>query len=70
LTGSVPWGYRKVAVEVAEPDSEQAPYVRRLFELYACGPHEPLANNSTSIVVHRDNDMGWPYLGSADLSLA
>ncbi|MGH7191241.1 MAG: recombinase family protein, partial [Acetobacteraceae bacterium] len=39
LTGSLPWGYRKGADAIAEPDPERAPYVRRIFELYASGRH-------------------------------
>lgn len=39
LTGSLPWGYRKSENGIAEADPEQAPYVRRLFELYAAGQH-------------------------------
>jgi site-specific DNA recombinase len=37
LTGSLPWGYRKGAEKVAEPDPQRAPFVKRLFELYASG---------------------------------
>jgi len=39
LTGSLPWGYVKGADEIATPDREKAPYVRRLFEMYATGQH-------------------------------
>ena len=39
LTGSLPWGYRKGDDDVAEPDPERAPYVVRLFELYATGAY-------------------------------
>lgn len=39
LTGSLPWGYRKGDDEIAEPDLERAPFVRRLFELYVSGRH-------------------------------
>jgi hypothetical protein len=39
LTGSLPWGYVKGEDGVAVPDPEKAPYVRRLFEMYATGQH-------------------------------
>jgi site-specific DNA recombinase len=39
LTGSLPWGYRKGADGIAQPDPVRAPYVRRIFELYASGRH-------------------------------
>jgi DNA invertase Pin-like site-specific DNA recombinase len=39
LTGSLPWGYVKGEDEIATPDPEKAPYVRRLFEMYATGQH-------------------------------
>ncbi len=39
LTGSLPWGYIKGVDEIATPDPEKAPYVRRLFEMYATGLH-------------------------------
>ena len=39
LTGSLPWGYRKGADGIAEPDEERARTVRRMFELYASGRH-------------------------------
>ena len=39
LTGSLPWGYVKGDDEIATPDPEKAPYVRRLFEMYATGQH-------------------------------
>jgi hypothetical protein len=39
VTGSLPWGYRKGEDGVAQPDPERAPYVRRIFELYASGRH-------------------------------
>src|ERR1700686_698034 len=39
LTGSLPWGYVKGADDIATPDSEKAPYVRQLFEMYATGQH-------------------------------
>jgi site-specific DNA recombinase len=39
LTGSLPWGYRKGAEAIAEPDPARAPVVRRIFELYASGRH-------------------------------
>jgi site-specific DNA recombinase len=39
LTGMLPWGYRKGEDGIAQPDPEKAPYVRRLFEMYATGQH-------------------------------
>jgi DNA invertase Pin-like site-specific DNA recombinase len=39
LTGSLPWGYVKGEDEIATPNPEKAPYVRRLFEMYATGLH-------------------------------
>jgi hypothetical protein len=39
LTGSLPWGYVKGEDRIAQPDPEKAPYVRRLFEMYASGQH-------------------------------
>jgi DNA invertase Pin-like site-specific DNA recombinase len=39
LTGSLPWGYVKGEDEIATPDPEKAPYVRRLFEMYSTGLH-------------------------------
>ncbi len=39
LTGSLPWGYVKGEDGVAVPNPEKAPYVRRLFEMYATGQH-------------------------------
>ncbi|HTW41595.1 MAG TPA: recombinase family protein [Solirubrobacteraceae bacterium] len=39
LTGSLPWGYVKGEDEIAAPDAEKAPWVRRLFEMYATGLH-------------------------------
>jgi site-specific DNA recombinase len=39
LTGSLPWGYAKGEDEIATPEPEKAPYVRRLFEMYATGQH-------------------------------
>jgi site-specific DNA recombinase len=39
LTGSLPWGYVKGEDGIAVPDPEKAPYVRRLFEMYATGQH-------------------------------
>lgn len=39
LTGSLPWGYIRGEDGIATPDPEKAPYVRRLFEMYATGQH-------------------------------
>ncbi len=39
LTGSLPWGYIRGADGIATPDPEKAPYVQRLFEMYATGQH-------------------------------
>ncbi len=33
------WGYVKGEDRIAQPDPEKAPYVRRLFEMYASGQH-------------------------------
>jgi hypothetical protein len=39
LTGSLPWGYVKGKDGIAVPDPVKAPFVRRLFEMYATGQH-------------------------------
>lgn len=39
LTGSLPWGYLKGEDGIAQPDPERAPFVRRIFEMYASGRH-------------------------------
>jgi hypothetical protein len=39
LTGSLPWGYVKGDDGIAQPDPGRAPYVCKLFEMYACGQH-------------------------------
>jgi site-specific DNA recombinase len=39
LTGSLPWGLAKGKSEIAIPDVEKAPFVLRIFELYAGGQH-------------------------------
>jgi hypothetical protein len=37
--GSLPWGYIKGEDSIAVPDPAKAPFVRRMFELYAGGQH-------------------------------
>jgi site-specific DNA recombinase len=39
LTGSLPWGLAKGTDGIAVPDPERAPFVLRLYELYATGQH-------------------------------
>ena len=39
LTGSLPWGLSKGEDGIAVPDPERAPFVLRLFEMYATGRH-------------------------------
>lgn len=39
LTGSLPWGYVKGEDGIAVPDPDKAPFVKRLFEMYASGQH-------------------------------
>ena len=39
LTGSLPWGYVKGEDGIAVPDPVKAPFVRRLYEMYASGQH-------------------------------
>ncbi len=39
LTGSLPWGYVKGEDGIAQPDPGRAPYVRKLYEMYATGRH-------------------------------
>jgi DNA invertase Pin-like site-specific DNA recombinase len=39
LTGSLPWGYVKGEEGIAVPDPIKAPFVRRLYEMYASGQH-------------------------------
>jgi Recombinase/Recombinase zinc beta ribbon domain len=38
-TGSLPWGYLKGPERIAIPCPERAPYVLRIYELYATGQH-------------------------------
>ncbi len=39
LTGSLPWGLTKDEDAIPVPDVEKAPFVLRIFELYAAGQH-------------------------------
>jgi site-specific DNA recombinase len=39
LTGSLPWRYVKGENGIAQPDPERAPFVSRIFEMYASGRH-------------------------------
>jgi DNA invertase Pin-like site-specific DNA recombinase len=39
LTGSLPWGIVKGEDAIPVPDIEKAPFVLRIFEMYATGQH-------------------------------
>ena len=39
LTGTLPWGLVNGPKKIAVPDTEKAPFVLRIFELYATGQH-------------------------------